>query len=451
MSVSLVVCAASHAYAQDTVDSITDPRAVGRAGTTTVSGDSGMTLLTNPGGMVRRSGARLLLSASLGAVDTTYEAAGSTLSPVIVNRSANAATPMIAYHQGNEEGTWVLGALFIVRNSEISMPTPSFGQPKDDVARLFPHRYGGTQWQRESRRLGVGGAIRIGESIGLGASASLGQVRLSESRRLWGGFAGRDELLDSDLDLALTLTGQDSYNPGASLGALVAPPEIPLEFALAAEFRRGQEFRSGPLALEATSINNAPQPLLSVARGSLRLASNYDLRTGIRYLGERVFVEVGAELGYVRSDKARSWSIEGVEVADRISGLRREVTHVGALVSQRTRMAFRGAVDYEALPGFLWVTGGYAYQSPGSSRSRHNPGFARLGGHTVAIGLESAFEDFLITLGYARHIERSRSVTAGTSGIDVVNPFDSGPAPANAGRYRQSSDQLGFAVEIGFR
>ena len=451
MSLSLVLCAASQAYAQDAVDSISDPRAVGRAGTTTVSGDSGLTLLTNPGGMVRRSGARLLLSASLGDVDTSYEAAASPSSPVITNRAANAANPIVAYHQGNEEGTWVLGALLVVQNSKVSLPTPAFGQPNDDVARLFPHRYGGMQWQRESRRLGVGGAIRIGESVGLGASASLGQVRLRETRSLWSGFAGRDQLFDSDLDLTLRLTGQDSYNPGATVGALVAPPELPVEFAFAAQFSRGQQFRSGPLALDSTSSNNAPQVIQSLPSGSLRLASNYDLRAGARYLGERFFVEVGAELHYIRSDKGRSWSIEGVEVVDQVSGLRKDVTRVGALVSQRTHMALRGAVDYEALPGFLWVTGGYAYQSPGSSRSRHNPGFARLGGHTLAVGVESAFEDMIITLGYARHIERSRSVTAETSAINVVNPFDSGTAPANAGEYRQSSDQLGLAVEVGFQ
>ncbi len=450
MSLCLVLCAANQSSAQDAVDSISDPRAVGRAGTTTVSGDSGMTLLTNPGGMVRRSGKRLLLSASLADTDLSYEAAASPNSPVILNRAANSATPMIAYHQGNEEGTWVLGALVVVRNSEVSLPTPGFGQPKDDVARLFPHRYGGTRWQRESRRLGVGGAIRIGESVGLGASASLGQVRLRESRRLWGGFAGRDDLLDSDLDLALRLTGQDSYNPGASLGVLVAPPELPLEFALAAEFRRGQEFRSGPLALESTSTNDAPEPIVGQASGSLRLASTYDLRSGIRYLGERFFVEVGAELNYVRSDKARSWSLENVQVVDR-SGLRRDLDFVGALVSQRTHMALRGAVDYEALPGFLWLTGGYAYQSPGASKNRQNPGFARLGGHTLAIGVETAFEDFVISLGYARHIERSRSVSAESSAMDVTNPFDSGTAPANAGEYRQSSDQLGLAIELGWR
>jgi hypothetical protein len=447
MGLGLVLVIAGPAQAQDAVDGIANPRSVGRAGTTTVSGDSGMAMLTNPGGMVRRSGKRLLLSASLRDTDTSYAAANAPDSPVLLNRAAADRTPLIAYHQGNEEGTWVLGALVVGGQSEVSLPTPTLGQPKDDVTKLFPHRYGGTRWQRQWRRFAIGGALRIGESVGVGVSASLGQIQLRENRRVWAGFAGRDPLLDADRDLGLQLRGEDSYNPGASVGVLVAPPEIPFEFALSFEFQRGQHFRRGPVALDSTTNNATPAAELEGASASLRLPSNYNLRSGVRYLGDRIYVEVGAEVYALRTDEARYWSHPGVTVIDQ-SGLRRSFTNSEALVSQRSHMALRGAVDYEALAGFLWVTGGYAYQSPSVSLNRNNPGYARLGGHTLALGLEAAYQDFTVSLGYAHHLQRSRSVRTEASAIPVVNPFAAGSAAANSGSYQQSSDQLGVAVEM---
>lgn len=450
MGLALALGFARPALAQDAVDSIANPRSVGRAGTTTVSGDSGMAMLHNPGGMVRRSGKRLLLSASLRDTDTSYAAADAADSPVLLNRAAADMTPLIAYHQGNDAGTWVLGALVVGGQSEVSLPTPTLGQPKEDVTRLFPHRYGGTRWQRQWRRFAVGGALRIGESVGVGVSASLGQIQLRESRRVWAGFAGRDTLLDADRDLALQLGGEDLYNPGASAGVLVAPPEIPFEFALAFEFVRGQHFRRGPVALETTTNNAAPTADLVDASASLRLPSNYNLRSGLRYLGDRIYVEVGAEVYALRTDEARTWSHPGVTVIDQ-SGLRRSYASSPALVSQRSHMAVRTAVDYEALPGYLWVSTGYAYQSPSVSLNRNSPGFARLGGHTLALGLEAAYQDFTVSLGYAHHLQRSRSVSTEASAIPVVNPFAAGSAAANSGTYQQSSDQLGFAVELAWQ
>jgi hypothetical protein len=355
----------------------------------------------------------------------------------------------VAYHRGNYEGTWVLGALYNGGRSTVALPEPAFGQPADDVATLFPHRYAATAWEKSWRRLAFGGALRVGESIGIGASASIAEIELRETRRVWAGFAGRDTLLSAEQDLALELTGKDSYSPGASLGVLIAPPEIPLEFAIAGEFRRGARLRRGPAALQETSPNAFPSATNDRASSSLRLSSQYDLRAGVRYLGDRIFVEVGAELYLVRSDPQRMWSVRGIEVVDQ-SSLVAPVDEVPALISRRSHMAARAALDYEAVPGFLWLTGGYAFTSPSTSESRRSPAYARLGGHTLAAGLETAYESFTISLGYARRLERSREVADESSAMEVFNPFDAGTASANSGRYQHSSDQLGFAVEMSW-
>lgn len=449
VSVGLALAPVDQARAEDPGGLIRAPRSVGRAGTSTVSGDSGIALLSNPGGMVRRSQARFLLSTSVADSDSSFRAQGAPDAPTIVNRAGPASAPLVAYHHGNESGTWVLGALLMSGRSRVSLPSPALGQPPDEIAVLFPHRYGGTQWQSNWRRLAFGGALRIGESLGIGLSGSLAQVELRERRHIWAGFSGRDTLLSAEQDMALQLSGVDAYNPGASLGLLVAPPEIPLEFALAGEFRRGLRLRQGQATLTASSTNAFPSATTNTPHSSLRLPSHYDLRAGVRYLGERTFVEAGAEFYLIRDEQQRVWSLQGLQVVDQ-SSLVVDFDETEALTTHRSHMALRAALDYEAVPGFLWLTGGYAYHSPSTSQNRRTPGYAGLGGHTLAAGLETAYEDFTITLGYARRLERTRAVSADASAVQVINPFDAGSAPANSGSYTHSSDQLGFAVEMAW-
>ena len=131
------------------------------------------------------------------------------------------------------------------------------------------------------------------------------------------------------------------------------------------------------------------------------------------------------------------------------SGVVASLDKTAALTHSRTHLALRGAVDYQLVEGYLWLTTGYAYNSPTSPQNWRQPAFARLGGHTLALGIESTYEEFTLSVGYAHTLERRR-VTQEESASQVINPFDGATAAGNAGTYTASSDQLGFALEMSW-
>ncbi len=437
------------ATADDLSRRMDDPRAIGRAGATNVSSDSGAALVHNPGAMIRRTQGRLVLGTGLADRDARFASASHPSSPLIDNRAGPQTAPLLAFHQGDSEGRWVLGVALMNSQWRSNLPAPAFGQPAQDVERLFPHRYGGTDLQIESSRLAFGAAMRVGDSLGLGLSASLSQVSLRESRRVWAGFAGRDRLLGAEQDLELVLRGEDLYSPGASIGALLAPPDMPFEFALGLEYRRGPRFRQGRAELNATSSAAFPAPQATGAKSSLTIADSAVLRAGARYLGSRSFVELAADYQLQQGRDRPEWRIDGMSVSDQ-STAQAEILSIPALQSSRSHMALRASVDYEVVQGFLWLTGGYAWTAPATPRGWRTPVDAQLGGHTLAGGLEASYQNYLLSVGYARALRRERSLAASGSDTPAFNPFDAGSGPANAGSYSSSGDELGFAVEVAW-
>ena len=438
----------TNAHAQQRDASLVDPRNIGRAGTSTVSGDSGVTLLLNPAGMVRRGQSRFIVGTSISSNHTSFLASDHPESPRIENHTAPTNLPMLAYHHGGGAGRWVLGALLWGGTSEVSLPAPSFGQPATDIERLFPHRYGGTAYQSQWRQLALGGAIRLGDSVGLGLTMGLRDVEVSEQRRIWAGFAGRDPLLSADRDLRLTLQGRDRLSPSAVLGVLVAPPELPLEFAVAVELQRGARLQGEFPTLRATSSSEFPQVVANAATARLNRPNTATVRAGVRYLGRRSFVEAGVDLTRVAKHEGETWFVRGLGVVDQ-SGVSGALTEIPALGRRRSSIALRGAMDYEAVLGFLWLTLGYAWQSPSTAQNWRMPANARLGGHRLATGILAVHEHYSLTMGYSRRLSRSRTVLRGNA-APVINPFGAKTAASNAGAYTSSSDQLGITVEISW-
>ncbi len=439
---------ATTARAQERDEALVDPRNIGRAGTSTVSGDSGVALLLNPAGMVRRGQSRLIVGTSISSNHTSFLASDHPESPRIENHAAPTDLPMLAYHYGGGGGRWVLGALLWGGTSEFSLPAPVFGQPATDIDRLFPHRYGGTAYQSQWRQLALGGAIRLGDSIGVGLTMGLRDIEVLEQRRIWAGFAGRDPLLGADRDLQLSLQGRDRLSPSAVLGVLVAPPELPLEFALAVELQRGARLQGELPNLSTTSSSEFPQVVTNAATAHLHRPNAATVRAGVRYLGRRSFIEAGLDLTHVGDHEREAWLVSGLGVVDQ-SGVSGALTEIPALGSRRSTIALRGAMDYEAVLGFLWLTLGYAWQSPSTAQNQRMPAYARLGGHRVATGILAVHERYSLTLGYSRRLSRSRTVLRGNA-APAINPFGAGTAPSNAGTYTSSSDQLGITVEISW-
>jgi len=433
-------------------------RAIGRAGTSTVSGDGGAALVVNPAGLARSTRLRLQLGVAVHDDDAVFRAADSeeSGSPSVSDRSSPVLAPSGSVH--GAIGSIVVGAALLeLGHLERRYPAPAFNQRSNDVTRLFPHRYGGLELSYRRRVVVVGAAMRVGDWLGLGLSAGGGAVELRERRRIWAGFAGRDELAHASRDLDLAIEGSDDIVPFAAAGLLVAPPALPFELAAALSWS-DDAFLRGAHAVTSTLTVEHPKPIaFDEPRAEARLAMPTVLRAGVRYLGERFVVEVGAEHTWFRAaGRVPVWQTEGSAVCDEVdldeSMCSGRIERVPSLAAQRNHSSVRGAVDVEVVPGLLWLIGGYAYATRATSRSRVSPGFGDLGGHTVSVGAESTWNQVSFTLGIARRMSPSIVVTAAESAVDTGNPFE-GPgqnASAGAGRHRRTHDTVGLTVEVSW-
>lgn len=432
--------------AQELGDAQLDARNIGRAGASTVSGDSGVALVLNPAGMVRRAQPRVILGLGITESDTAYTSLDAT-APVILNRAPPTTLPSLAYHHGSANGRWVLGVLLRSGSASTSLATPAFGQPAQDVEQLFPHRYGGTRAESTWRQLAVGAATRIGDSWGLGLSAGLRDVEVVEERRMWAGFAGRDRLLGAERDLELSIRARDRVNPSASAGLFFAPLSLPLEFAVSLEAQAGPRYTSSQALASTTTSSEFPRIETTDSAAEMNAPHRATARGGVRYLGERVLLEASVEATTIWGGES-DWRVEGLTIIDE-STATTDLEGVAALHSERSHAALRGAIDVEVLSGFLWLTSGYAFHTPRTGQNARMPAYAKLGGHRLAVGLLAAHEGYSLSVGYARALRRTRSIDI-DSATDAIAPFDGGSGPSNAGRYESVQDQLGFSLELTF-
>jgi hypothetical protein len=453
LTVVLALAAARGARAGGLDLDLFGTRSIGRAGTAVVSGDGGTSILVNPAGLARRTETRAQVGVALHDDDATYRSpdAEAENSPLIRDRAQPVAAPSAGL--ATSLGPIVLGgAVLVAGNLERTLPAPQVGQPAADVERLFPHRYGGLELDFRRRALVLGAATRIGEWLGVGLAVGASDVTIGERRRLWAGFAGRtaeEQVGAAAWDVDLSLRGTDSFVPLAAGGVLVAPPELPIEMAAALTWS-ADAYPDGDAALIAAG-ESAPVILDSGAGAELRVASPTTLRGGLRYLGERFIAELAGELVWYReAGKLPVWRVHDLAVRDAVSGRVDPIERIPSLAAVRDHGAVRGAIDVEAVPGFLWLTAGYAFATAGTSRAHVAPVFGDTGGHTLAIGAEASWNLMTITLGYARLIAATRAVAADQTDVAIINPFDAGSGPAAAGRHGRAHDAVGVAVEVAW-
>jgi hypothetical protein len=425
-------------------------RAIGRAGAGLVGDDGGAALLASPGGLVRRDVWRMQLGVGLHDRDLDYRAPSPDDLPTIEDHGQPTVAPELAI-QG-PVGRAVVGAAYLepgvmTRALPEALETTSF----PDIEADFPHRYAGTALAYRERTFVVGAAIRASDWLGLGASASLTHVRLTERRHVWAGLAGRDDLGDPRLDLAVTTEGS-GLGVAAAAGALLAPPSLPLELAASVRIAGQTRVRGPAAASQVGAVIDRPDfPVITLLSpgATATLPSVLVARAGARWLGERVLVEIGGDLA-APLHTAGAWRITGVQVMDE-TGAMAEIQSMPVLLDRQTHGAVRAAADVEVVPGFLWLSAGYAYRTRATPLRRTTPAFADLGGHTLAAGVEVYGSGMVLSVGYAHTEPTSRTVTS--SDLRASHVFDTPSELTEAvglGTYRSAQDAFGAALEISW-
>jgi len=427
-------------------------RAIGRAGAALVGDDGGTALLANPGGLVRRDVWRAQLAVGLHERDLRYRAryentAASDDLPVIEDHSAATAAPELGV-QG-PVGPVVVGAAYLEPGEIIrELPALSPATGYSGIAIRFPHRYAGTALAYREQTLAVGAAIRAGDWLGLGASVGLTRARLTERRHVWAGMADREQVGAPVRDIAVATSGSGVALMAAA-GALVAPPSLPVELAASVRITTGPRVRGTAAASRVgDEATRPPYPSLELDTPAARASLPPVLvaRAGARYLGERMIVEVAGDLT-APLGSAGTWRVTGVRITDDTETVA-ALDSLPLLLDRQTHGAMRVAADVEVVPGFLWLSAGYAYRTRATPLRRTTPAFADLGGHTLAAGAEIYGDDLVLSIGYAHTAPTDRNVTA--SDLRSTNPFDAGTEAVGLGTYEGSHDAIGAALEIAW-
>ena len=413
------------------------PRAIGRAGAGTVGDDGGGALLVNPAAMARRDGARAQLGVAVADDEIAWQPSGDA--PIARNQSPSGLAPIGAAI--GSLGPWVIGiGAMTSAVSERSLIRPG-DFPPGSLGNRFEFRYAGIAGSIRRDTLSIGVARRLGNAVAVGLSVAGSRVAISETRRLWAGFGGRDTIGAPAQDVEVAMTGADPYVPSLVAGVLFAPEEASLELAASIGI-------SGRIDLDAeiTAFGTQRGPTIERARplATLELEQPVTLRAGARYLTDRLVFELDGDLWLVpRSAGSASWRVYGMRVVD-TSRLAIELEHVPSRISLRTHGAVRAAFDVELVGGFLWATAGYAYAIGAVSGQRQSPTFGDLGGHTLALGLEATTGGFTFTAGWSR--TWSAAIRTGSQ-LALDNPFQAGDRASPSGSYDGSIDQLGILID----
>jgi len=434
---AVLVASAATVASAGPEDDAPSARMVGHAGAGLVSDDGLGALFACPAGLSRREQLRAQLGGVILEDDLRY---ADLVHPAIGDRGPSALAPTVI--GAGAVGPLVIGAGFAVTETlDRRLPAPG---PDDDpaIAGLYPHRYAGTEARWSRRALALAASWRATDWLAVGASLTLAQVDLRETRRLWVGFDGRDRPGDPARDATVALSGGDGLVPGGALGALIAPASLPLELAVGAAWADDVRIRG-----DAAVTSHGPFTVLAPApRGQIRVGSPLALHAGARWLGERFAVEgdVSAWL-YPGAVATPSWQLTGVRFVDE-TGVAATLDRLPTRLHLGRRLAARAAIDVEAVAGWLWLTAGYGYATVDADAAQVTTIAIDPGGHTAAFGLEVAAGNATITLGVARRLDRV--VTVAAPGLPFDNPFPGGAAPANLGRHGQSRDTIALALEL---
>ena len=426
------------------------PRAIGRAGAATVGDDGGGALLINPAAMARRDNARAELGASTTEDDIEW-LTNTDGAPRSVGRAGSRAAPLGAVI--GALGNWVLGvgvmtAAVVAR----SLPRPSdvVADEKsltNDLDHRYDYRYAGIAGSYRRDTVVLGAARRFGDSLALGASFGLARVHVTEHRRIFaapGGMAIGSPR--GDVDLLFDAT--DPLSASAVAGLLYAPLDAPIEIGGSVSWTRTVALDG---AVDARQAQSGPSLTKTAApTAAMRVAQPIAVRAGGRYVGDRIVAELDGDVWIAPSGSdTAAWQVRGVRV-ETPSYPGADLWRVPSRISQHSHFAVRAAVDVSLVPGFLWVTTGYAFANRATPAAQMSPSFGDLGGHTVALGLEATAGGFTATLGWSRTWSPESSTP---SALRLDNPFYGVDGLVPSGTYSGQVDQVGVLIdaELGGR
>jgi hypothetical protein len=437
---ALIVVAQHSAGAGGLVVTNGSPRSIGRAGTGTVGDDGGGALLVNPAAMARREGYRAEVGVAFIDDEIVWQS-GTPEAPAARDQAPSSIAPLVAGI--GSVGSWVIGiGAMTSAVSDRSLRRPG-ALPTEELGVAFDYRYAGIAGAVRRDTITIGAARRIGDSIALGVALGGSRVQLTEVRRMWAGFSGRDVIGAPQQDLELGFSGSDRFVASGVVGVLVAPAESPLELGASVAWSQ-----SSRIAADVVAVGTPPLgPSISSdhASATLDIQQPVTARIGGRYLGERLVAELGGEVAFLpASASSTAWTVQGMRVIDR-TGVAAALTTVPSRVSLRTHGAVRAAVDVELIGGFLWATGGYAYSLASVDRRDQSPSFGDLGGHTLGLGLEGTAGGCTVTFGWSRTWATEHATT---SRLQLDNPFGAGDRSVPSGVYDGSVDQLGILVDV---
>ena len=441
--------AAGVAHAGPTDPAGGSPRAIGRAGVSAVSDDGAGALQINPAGLARRDSWRVQLGIAF--VD---DALAWTASDGPTSRDQGGSSLLPSISVLGSFGAWIVGAGVMTTSAidrafrdPAEVPTASIHPTARP--RPFEYRYAGIAagYRRDTLVLGV--ARRVTDTVALGLSSGLSRIAAHETRRMWVGFenAVQGGLDNPVRDLQLALEG-DTIVPHATLGALIAPEDTPLELGLSIGWVKRPVVHGSLTGETFDPAADAPVFRGNQPTASLIIRQPIAIHAGARYVGERATVELGGDL-WLASQKARkvAWELTGVRVADRdrAGSIETELDGVPSRYSLRTHGAIRVAGDLEVIRGFLWATAGYAFTIGGTTEARLSPTLGDLNGHTIALGVEGTTGGVTYTIGWSRTLSR---VTSRESELRLDNPFAAGDTFVPDGSYDGSVDQVGVLLDI---
>lgn len=417
------------------------PRAIGRAGAATVGDDGGGALLINPAAMARRDSTRGQLGIAV-IEDAVHWQSDTRDAPLSSGQAGSRLVPFGAAIASVDD--WIIGAgLMTAAVSDRSLPAP--GEMSGDLGSSFDYRYVGIAGAYRRDTLAIGAARRIGDSLALGLSVGASLVSITEHRRIWAGFGGRDTVGDPKDDVDLTLTATDLFAPSAVAGVMYAPDDAPIELGASVAWARTVRLDG-----TASAFGNPPEGPAVVytcsPRASLEVRQPLTVRAGGRYVGEHVVAELDGDLWVApAAAESTAWQVSGIRIVDSASSeVNVDLRKLPSRIAQHTHVALRTAVDAELIPGFLWATGGYAFSTLATPAARLSPSFGDLGGHTVGLGLETTAGGFTVTLGWSRTWSLS---TRAPTQLQLDNPFVAGDGPVPSGVYGGSIDQVGILIE----
>jgi hypothetical protein len=286
-------------------------RAIARAGAA-LFGDDAAALLVNPAAVARRGEWRAIVGAAI-AVDARAVDPGALAgAPRAVSRAGAGLLPWGGLVGGVADGI-VVGAVVAARmRIDLAYPVP--GAFVTDDRAFYPQRYAGTRLALARTDAALGIAVSPTPWLALGASVGASRTTLEHGVTVWGGDAAVADLgaLDPRLDMAFVVSGSSAPAPAATVSAIVAPPDIPVELMLAATFAGAADVDGTPALSPSRAAGLVGATVAPDAVARLALPGGTTVRAGARAFFGPAAVEVDAELRVARGSPA--WAVTGVDL-----------------------------------------------------------------------------------------------------------------------------------------